>query len=222
MDGNGRGAKRKSLSRSVGHDAGAKAAKRVINYALKHKIPYLTLFAFSSENWRRPKGEVKALFSLLQKYFHKEKKNLTQIDVKVKVLGSRTNLSTDIKSIIKDLEYATKLNKKLTLMVAFNYSSRNEILLAFKSFLQNFSSRKLSISNLNEKTFSSNLMTKGIPDPDLVIRTSGEQRLSNFLLWQSSYSELLFLNTLWPDFTERTFKHALSCYSKRKRRFGRI
>ena len=130
MDGNGRWAKRKSLPRSVGHDAGAKAAKRVINYALKHKIPYLTLFAFSSENWRRPKGEVKALFSLLQKYFYKEKKNLTKIDVKVKVLGSRANLSTSIKSIIKDLEYATRLNKKLTLMVAFNYSSRSEILLA--------------------------------------------------------------------------------------------
>jgi undecaprenyl diphosphate synthase len=120
MDGNGRWAKRKSLPRSVGHDAGAKAAKRVINYALKHKIPYLTLFAFSSENWRRPKGEVKALFSLLQKYFHKEKKNLTQIDVKVKVLGSRTNLPTGIKSIIKDLEYATKKTRPSLLLLAFS------------------------------------------------------------------------------------------------------
>ncbi|WP_037372109.1 isoprenyl transferase [Anaerovorax odorimutans] len=220
MDGNGRWAEKKKLPRIAGHNAGMLAMKEIVKKCSMLDIENLTVYAFSTENWKRSVEEVGGIFKLLVIYIEKELKELHENNVKVKVLGDYKKLPKEaIASIEKTLEI-TKDNTGLCFNIALNYGSRAEILRAFKLISKELSDGKLNIENITEDTISNNLYTKDIPDPDLFIRTSGEKRLSNYLLWQSAYSELVFSDVLWPEFTPEELEKAIMEFQNRKRRFG--
>ncbi len=212
MDGNGRWASKRGLPRTAGHKQGAEAARRVVRLAADFGIEYVTLFGFSSENWSRPETEIKELMSLLRYYLRSETADLHKSGARLKVIGDRSRFDDDIVQLIENAEALTKDNTKINLIIALNYGGRHDILQA---------ARKLGPDG-NEEEFSALTMTAGIPDPDLLIRTSGEKRLSNFLLWQCAYSELFFTDTLWPDFDRADLEQALRDYGQRERRFGAI
>lgn len=216
MDGNGRWAKKNNLPISMGHKAGAEAARTLLVNCLKLNIPYLTLYTFSSENWMRKEEEVNALIELLKIYLVNEIDLLMKHDVRIKVIGEIEKFSPDVQKLIAEVEEKTKKNKKLFLQLALSYGGREEIVKAYKKLLGS----GVRVDNLDEKEFTKYLYTYGVPDPDLLIRTSGEHRISNFLLWQLAYTELYFLKTLWPDFKAAHLKRAIDNFYKRERRYG--
>ena len=217
MDGNNRWTKKHKLRGYIGHEKGIDSIQHCIDTAKLFNIKYLTLFSFSSENWSRPKKEVTFLMNLMRKYLSNKINELMKDKILVRMIGDKSKLPKDIVKKIDYYEKLTSKNKGLNLIFALNYGARNEIIYAIKRILKNFKKEK---ENINEKLISSNLFTKNIPDPDLLIRTSGEKRISNFLLWQIAYTELVFLKVLWPDFKKKHFIEALKQYSKRVRRYG--
>ena len=220
MDGNGRWAKARGLPRVAGHRKGAEAVRRTIVAARDLGIGYVTLFSFSSENWSRPDGEVSELMSLLRFYLRSEIAELHKQGVRLRVIGDRARLSSDINQLIENGEAVTAGNTALTLVLALSYGSRQEIVQTVRKLADRVASGDLRLEDIDESRVSASLLTAGIPDPDLVIRTSGEQRLSNFLLWQSAYAELVFIDTLWPDFTRRDLEDAIKEFHRRERRYG--
>ncbi len=214
MDGNGRWAEKRNQPRLFGHRQGAETLKNVCLSSLDLGVRYLTVYAFSTENWGRPEAEVRALMELLKLYVTKELKTFNKHGIRLKFIGNSETLSADIKKIINDVEEKTKKNTAFTLIVAFNYGARDEILRAHKALFRD------GIEDPDEETFSTYLDTKDFPDPDLVIRTSGEKRISNFLLWQLSYAEFFFIDTLWPDFSSEEMASIVDMYMSRDRRYG--
>lgn len=221
MDGNGRWARKRGNSRVFGHKHGVKAVREVTEAAAELGIEYLTLYAFSTENWSRPKTEVDALMSLLVSTISSETKTLLKNNVRLNAIGSKTTLPGSVQKKLDECIEQTSSNTGLTLTLALSYSSRWEILEAVKGIVADAGSGKFDISGLDDSLFNSYLCTKGMPDPELMIRTSGEQRISNFLLWQLAYSELYFCDILWPDFRREDFYRALLDYQGRERRFGK-
>ena len=220
MDGNGRWAAGRGLPRSAGHKKGAEAVQNAISGAISAGVDYLTLYAFSSENWNRPDDEVKDLMGLLRFYLSKEIKRLHKENIRLQVIGSKKRLADDILKMIDKAESLTADNTRLTLVIALSYGSREEIIDAVKQIADDARNGNLAVDAIDEAAVSERLFTSNIPDPDLIIRTSGEQRLSNFLLWQAAYAEFLFLDAYWPDFSEEMFIDAIQCYAKRDRRYG--
>ena len=212
MDGNGRWGKKKRKSRNYGHLKGVETVKKTVSSCIKLKIPIVTFYVFSSENWKRPKKEITYLFKLIRNYFLNEIENIIKEDIKINILGEINKLSKDIKSILKKTTFLTKKNKKIIVNLAINYGSKNEIISAIKK----------TKKKLNEKNLKLNLYTKNLPDPDILIRTGGHQRLSNFMLWQLAYTELFFLNKLWPDFNSSDLLKIIKKFKKSKRNFGGI
>jgi undecaprenyl diphosphate synthase len=217
MDGNNRWTKKHKLKGFAGHEKGIDSIQNAVDTAKLFNIKFLTLFSFSSENWSRPQKEVKFLMNLLRKYLSNKINKLMKDNVSVKMIGEKKKLPKDIVKKINNYQKLTQKNNGLNLIFALNYGSRNEIIISVRKIINKFIKKKFFI---NEKSISSNLFTKNIPDPDLLIRTSGEKRLSNFLLWQLAYTELVFLDVLWPDFKKKHFLEALNQYSKRVRRYG--
>jgi len=215
MDGNGRWALNRRKSRSYGHQQGLRAIEKIVDYAIKKKIPYLTLFTFSSENWKRPKNEVNFLFKLLENYFKKNLLKVIRNGIKVKIIGDKSKLAGNLRKIIKLAENKTKKNKKISVQLALNYGSKHEIINSLKII----NKKKQKITNEN---FEKNLYTSGLPNPDILIRTGGQRRVSNFLLWQIAYAEIFFVNKMWPDFNKNDFQKILNTFKKIKRSFGRI
>ncbi len=222
MDGNGRWAKLKNRPRTFGHRKGITVVKDVIEYCCKRGINFLTLFAFSSENWQRPQTEVKALMGFLKKYLASELSWLIELGVRFNVIGNIDRLPQDVRDVALNAMEKTAGQKKMILNLALSYGSKEEIIRAVKKICKDVKDGKINIEDLDEKLFSSYLDTSGQPEPDLLIRTSGEYRISNFLLWQIAYTELFFTNTLWPDFTIEELELAIKEYMKRERRFGKI
>ncbi len=222
MDGNGRWAKARGLPRTAGHKRGAESVRAAVQAAGELGVSYLTLFGFSSENWKRPEGEVRDLMGLLRLYLKGEIKSLHKNNVRLRVVGDRARLGKDIVSLIEDGEAKTANNTGLTLVLALSYGSRQEIVSAVRALAQDAADGKISPDQIDEDMVSSRLFTVGIPDPDLLIRTSGEQRISNFLLWQCAYSELVFQDVLWPDFDRQHLEDAIAAYHGRERRFGAL
>ena len=220
MDGNGRWATARGLPRSAGHKRGAESVRKSVKGAILNGVSYLTLFGFSSENWKRPPDEIRDLMGLLRLYLKSEIKDLHKEGVRLLIIGDRVNLDKDIIEIIQSSEEMTKNNTRLTLIIALSYGGRAEILHAAKQIGEEIVQGNLQISDIDEDTLSERLFTKDIPDPDLLIRTSGEQRLSNFLLWQCAYTEFIFVDTLWPDFAEADFESAIKVFQNRERRYG--
>jgi undecaprenyl diphosphate synthase len=220
MDGNGRWAMARGLPRSAGHKRGAESVRKSVKGAILNGVSYLTLFGFSSENWKRPPDEIRDLMGLLRLYLKSEIKDLHKEGVRLLIIGDRGNLDKDIIEIIQSSEEMTKNNTRLTLIIALSYGGRAEILHAAKQIGEEIVQGNLQISDIDEDTLSERLFTKDIPDPDLLIRTSGEQRLSNFLLWQCAYTEFIFVDTLWPDFAEADFESAIKVFQNRERRYG--
>ena len=215
MDGNGRWALNRRKSRNYGHQQGLRTIEKIVDYAIKKKIPYLTLFTFSSENWKRPKNEVNFLFKLLENYFKKNLLKVIRNGIKVKIIGDKSKLARNLRKIIKLVENKTKKNKKISVQLALNYGSKHEIINSLKII----NKKKQKITNEN---FEKNLYTSGLPNPDILIRTGGQRRLSNFLLWQIAYAEIFFVNKMWPDFNKNDFQKILNTFKKIKRSFGRI
>ena len=222
LDGNGRWAKKRLLPRKAGHVAGSQTVEQICEDAWNLGIKYLTVYAFSTENWKRPQDEVDALMKLLRRYLKDCIKRSTKNNMSVRVLGDITPLDEDLKASILELEEVSKDNTGLHFQVALNYGSRDEILRAVQRIAEDVKMGKLESSQITEEKFSSFLDTKGIPDPDLLIRTSGEERLSNFLLWQLADTEFYFTDVLWPDFNKAELEKAIAYYNKRDRRFGGV
>ncbi len=220
MDGNGRWAKRRMLPRSAGHSQGVEAVRRAVSAALEFGIEYLTLYSFSSENWNRPKQEVGYLLDLLRRFANRDVAQLHAQGVRIRIIGERLSLAPDIVSLIEHSENLTRNNSALTLVVAFNYGARDELTRAVQAIARQIGDGTLNPRDVTPAMIEQHLDTRGIPDPDLVIRTSGEQRLSNFLLWQSAYSEFVFIDQAWPDFDRELFAAALRQFMARDRRFG--
>jgi undecaprenyl diphosphate synthase len=222
MDGNGRWAKARGLPRFAGHRRGVEALRRAVRSAIDHDVRYLTIYSFSSENWRRPPDEVAMLMGLLKRYIRNDLADLNRNGVRVRVIGEREGLAADIRALLADAESVTRANAGLTLVVAFNYGSRQEIVAAARRLAEEARRGRISPDAICEEDFAAQLDTADIPDPDLIIRTSGEMRLSNFLLWQAAYAELVFMPVLWPDFDDAAFVAALQEYAARERRFGAV
>jgi undecaprenyl diphosphate synthase len=222
MDGNGRWAARRGLPRIEGHRHGLAALRETVRTALEFGLDYLTVYSFSMENWNRPVQEVADLMALLKRFIRNDLNELHMSGVKVKVIGARANLKADIRALLDEAEDRTKANSRLTLIVAFNYGSRQEIAAAARALAEEVAAGLIKASEIDETLFARHLDTAGIPDPDLIIRTSGEQRLSNFLMWQAAYSEFVFLPMHWPDFDRQAFSAALAEFSARERRFGGV
>jgi undecaprenyl diphosphate synthase len=222
MDGNGRWAKARGLPRVAGHRAGVEALRKTVRAAADMGIGWLTVYAFSSENWSRPKSEVSDLMGLLKLFIRRDLADLHQSGVKVKVIGEREGLSPDIAALLEEAETLTAGNSALNLVIAFNYGGRDEIVRATRRIAEAVARGDLGSDAVTPEVFAGFLDTSGIPDPDLVIRTSGEQRMSNFLPWQAAYSELVFLSCYWPDFTREHLADALRQYAARERRFGGV
>ena len=222
MDGNGRWAKTHNRPRDFGHKKGAKTLEEISLYADKIGILYMTVYAFSTENWNRPNAEVKGLMTLLRHYLKDRTKDAQKDNLKMKVIGNRLGLPEDIQLLINKLEEITQHKTGMTLNIALNYGGRDEIIRGIHKLVADIENSKINGSQINEEVLAGYLDTRGIPDPDLVIRTSGEQRLSNFLTWQTAYSEFYFTDCLWPDFNEEEFDRALEVYNNRDRRFGAI
>ena len=222
MDGNGRWAARRGLPRSAGHKAGVDALRRAVRAAADLGIEYLTIYSFSSENWSRPVVEVSFLLDLLRRFIRQDVAELHHSGVKIKIVGSRDDLEPGMVSLLDDAERLTQENSKLNLVVAFNYGSRQEISRAISAIARKLESGEISRADISPEMISRNLDTAGIPDPDLLIRTGGEQRISNFLLWQCAYTEFVFVDEFWPDFSKEIFVRALEEFRLRDRRFGGI
>ncbi len=222
LDGNGRWAKAKKMPRNYGHTMGAKNVERICKAAHDMGIRYLTLYAFSTENWNRPDSEVSALMTLLDSYLKNCLKTAKKNNMRVRVIGDISRLTEKFQKSIRDLEEASKAYDGLNLQIAINYGSRDEMIRAMRRMLEDCGAGRLTAQELNEERFSRYLDTAEIPDPDLLIRTSGELRLSNYLLWQLAYSEFYFTETPWPDFHEEELRQAVEAYSARDRRYGGI
>jgi len=216
MDGNGRWAKQRALPRSAGHRQGVNTAQKVVEIFIEYEIPYLTLYAFSTENWSRPKGEIDGIFKILEERLEEGIKFAQENDVRICHLGKPDGLPLRLQEKVKHAIELTQSNKRMTVSLAFNYGGRDEIVEAARSLILDC----ISPQDINEKVFSQHLYTAGIPDPDLIIRTGGEMRLSNFLIWQSAYAEIYFTPVLWPDFGKKEIDKALIVYNQRQRRFG--
>lgn len=220
MDGNRRWAKNRNLPVALGHKEGAKTLEKIVRYANKIGIKYITVYAFSTENWKRTEEEVNSLMTLFQNYLDDYSKRADSENIKVKIIGSRENLSNKMIDKIEKCMERTKNNTGITFNIALNYGGRDEIVAAVKEIAQKVKRNEIEIKDITEELISSNLYTKGQPDPDLLIRTSGELRLSNFLPWQLVYTEFLFVDKYWPDFSEADLDEAISVYQKRNRKFG--
>ena len=215
MDGNGRWGLRRGKSRNYGHQQGLKTIEKIVNYSIEKKISFLTLFTFSSENWKRPKNEVNFLFKLLENYF---KKNLSEViskGIRVKIIGDKLKLNSNLRKIINLVEIRTKKNSNISVQIALNYGAKQEIINSLRVI-----NRKKE--RITEKNLEKNLYTRSIPDPDILIRTGGQKRLSNFLLWQLAYTEIFFINKMWPDFSEKDLLRVINKFQKIKRNFGKI
>ena len=222
MDGNGRWAKARNLPRSAGHQAGAAAIEDIMVAAAEKGVGYLTLFSFSSENWHRPPREVEALMNLLRHYLKKEVMTFHQRGARLTVIGQRAELAPDIRDMIDEAEALTRENDKIHLGIALNYGGQADIVQATRQLAEKVQAGYLKAGDIDESLFNQTLMTAGFPPPDLLIRSGGEKRISNFLLWQLAYSEIYFTDKLWPDFSARDFEDALVDYQNRQRRYGRV
>ncbi|WOO36411.1 isoprenyl transferase [Anaerocolumna sp. AGMB13020] len=222
LDGNGRWAKKRMMPRNYGHVQGSKTVENICEEAYNMGVEYLTVYAFSTENWKRPKEEVEALMKLLRSYLKNCQKTSSKNNMKVRVLGELSGLSEEIRKSIYELEEVSSKNTGLNFQVALNYGGRDEIVRAIKKLALDCKENKLEVSNIDAALFSEYLDTRGIPDPDLLIRTSGETRISNFLLWQLAYTEFYFTDTLWPDFNREELRKAIEYYSNRDRKYGGI
>ncbi len=220
MDGNGRWAAERGLPRVEGHRQGVESVRRTVEAAMEQGITHLTLFSFSSENWRRPQQEIHDLFGLLRRFVRRDLAELHKNGVKIRVIGARTNLEDDILRMLDDAVDLTKNNTALNLTIAFNYGGRDEIARAAQRLAEDVRSGTVAPEDITPNLFAAYLDTAGLPDPDLLIRTSGELRLSNFLLWQLAYAEFVFVDVYWPDFTKELFEAAIVEYQRRNRRFG--
>ncbi|MBD20779.1 MAG: di-trans,poly-cis-decaprenylcistransferase [Rhodospirillaceae bacterium] len=220
MDGNGRWAEARNLQRIEGHRKGIETVKEIVKGSIELEIRYLTLYGFSTENWKRPSGEISFLMGQLRFFLRNEIKTLNEHGVRIKFIGYRGSLENDIVDLLQEAEEETKNNNVLHLVVALSYGARQEIAAAARRIATKVLSWHLDAEAINEDTFADYLETFDIPDPDLIIRTSGEQRISNFLLWQSAYAELVFIDTLWPDFSIENLKDALNEFNRRERRYG--
>lgn len=220
MDGNGRWAKARSLPRTQGHRKGMEALRRTIKEAMVLGIEYVTIFSFSSENWNRPADEVQTLMGLLKRFIQRDLADLHRQGVRVVMIGARENVPADILPLIEESEKLTQDNKNITLNVAFNYGARCEITRAVKKLAHEVETGKVHPDDITAQHIADRLDTAGMPDPDLIIRSSGEQRLSNFLLWQAAYTEFVFVDEMWPDFDGTSLRQAISAYQSRERRFG--
>tara|TARA_Y100000590_G_scaffold393273_1_gene471373 strand:+ start:753 stop:1433 length:681 start_codon:yes stop_codon:yes gene_type:complete len=216
MDGNGRWGLKKNKTRNYGHLKGIKTVETVIEESIKNKIPFLTLYTFSTENWKRPESEINFLFDLIRKSLKKKLSKIIKQGIKINVIGSNKGLPSDIKKTVKFIQSKTKKNKTITLNLALNYGSKEEIISAFKRLLTK-KSKKVTINN-----FENQLYTRNVPDPEILIRTGGTKRLSNFLLWQLAYTEIFFVEKLWPDFNEKDFNNIIKKFNSIKRNFGKI
>ena len=222
MDGNGRWALNRKQSRIEGHREGAKIVREITTYCRELEIPNLTLYSFSIQNWKRPVEEINALMELLEEYCVKERDTLMDNDIRFNTIGDLSSLPKSTQAAVNKLIEETKANDKMTLTLALNYGSREEIVHAVQTILEEAKSNDWQNPSLSEEELTQRLFTKDLPDPDLIIRTSGEYRISNFLLWQMAYAELHFTNTMWPDFTRSHFDDALADYANRQRRFGDV
>ena len=215
MDGNGRWALKRGKSRNYGHQQGLKTIEKIVNYSIKKKISYLTLFTFSSENWKRPKNEINFLLKLLENYFKKNLLKVIKNGIRVKIIGNISKLARNLRKIIKLAENKTKKNKTISIQLALNYGSKNEIINSLKNIIK----KKQKITS---KNFEQNLYTAGFPEPNILIRTGGKKRLSNFLLWQMAYTEIFFVDKMWPDFNKNDLQKVLNIFGNIKRNFGKI
>lgn len=222
MDGNGRWAKQRFLPRTLGHTAGVERVRDVVEECIELEIPYLTLYAFSKENWKRPKKEIDVLMKLLSKYLKKETQSLNKNGVKINIMGDIEELPENARIEVEKATKMTKDNEKLVLNLALNYGARQEITQAFKKIYSDLQNETLSIDDIDEDVVNNYLYTNGQPDPDLIIRTSGEQRISNFMLYQAAYSEFDFIEILWPDFDKTEFRKSIIKFQNRTRRYGGI
>ncbi|MFO1114140.1 MAG: isoprenyl transferase [Beijerinckiaceae bacterium] len=222
MDGNGRWAAQRSLPRFEGHRRGVEALRRTVRAAIDLGISWLTVYSFSSENWSRPKDEVRGLMGLLKRFIRNDLADLHANNVRIRVIGERDGLPSDIAPLLTEAEEVTRGNGGLNLVIAFNYGGRQEILAAARALARDAAAGRIDPDDIDADAFERRLSTAGIPDPDLVIRTSGEQRLSNFLPWQAAYSEFVFMPVLWPDFDKGCLAEALDEFARRERRFGGI
>ncbi|MCH5202371.1 MAG: isoprenyl transferase [Oscillospiraceae bacterium] len=222
MDGNGRWAKKRGLPRSAGHSAGAKNFRKIIRYCSDIGIKYLTMYAFSTENWKRPEDEVGALMKLFKQYLEEALRDFKDDTIKLQFIGDTTAFSEEIQSLMKDAVEGSRNRDGMVLNLAMNYGGRSEIVMAAKKLAEKAAKGELSANDITEKMISDSIYTAGQPDPDLIIRPSGEYRTSNFLLWQSAYSEYVIMDKLWPDFSTDDMNFALLEYAKRNRRFGGV
>lgn len=222
LDGNGRWAKSKGMPRNYGHAQGSKNVEKICEVAYKMGVKYLTVYAFSTENWNRPQSEVDALMTLLRNYMKTCLKTAEKNRMKVRVIGDKTRLDDDIRTRIEELEEASKNNDGLNFQIAINYGSRDEMVRAMRKMMKDCEAGNITSDEVTEEVFESYLDTHGIPDPDLLIRTSGELRLSNYLLWQLAYTEFYFTDVPWPDFTKEELEKAIMQYNNRDRRYGKI
>ncbi len=222
MDGNGRWAKQRGLPRAMGHKQGVEAVREVVRAAGELGIEYLTLYSFSTENWARPDTEISELFSLLRLFLRRDLAELHKSNVRLEIIGEREGVPSDLLEMLDDAKKLTARNSGQVLVVAFNYGSRSEIAKAARSLARQVENGEISPDDISEASLAAQLGTKGIPDPDLMIRTSGEKRISNFLLWQLAYTELLFVDCLWPDFGAQELGAAVEAYKNRDRRYGGI
>jgi len=216
MDGNGRWARRQGMPRIMGHYRGAEVAEEIVKACTELGVRYLTLFAFSTENWKRPEEEVRMLFDLIRDYLSSKKKDLMDLGVRLRFIGRRDRVGRDLSRLMDELERDTEGNKGITVILAIDYGGRDDILRAVNKLI------KLEIDNVDEDTFSYFLDLRDVPDPDLLIRTAGEKRISNFLLWHLAYTELYFTDLCWPEFTKEELIRAIEDFSRRKRKFGRV
>jgi undecaprenyl diphosphate synthase len=220
MDGNGRWAHQQGLPRTAGHRRGADSVRTVVEAAAEMGVSYLTLFGFSSENWKRPPAEITDLMGLLRLYLRNELKFLADSGVRLRVIGDRERLAPDIVDLIEHAEQRTSAGQRMTLIIALSYGGRGEIAAAARAMAAKAVAGDIDVANIDEDALASHLFTVDLPDPDLLIRTSGEQRISNFLLWQMAYTEFLFVDTLWPDFGREAFEEAVKAFHGRDRRYG--
>jgi undecaprenyl diphosphate synthase len=220
MDGNGRWAKERGLPRTFGHRQGVEAVRRAVRTAMELKITFLTIFSFSSENWSRPVDEVDDLMGLMKRFIRRDLAELHKAGVSIRIIGERQQVDGELMALIDEAVELTRGNDKLTLVIAFNYGSRGEIAKAARKLAERVAAGEIDAASINVECMADALDTSGIPDPDLLIRTSGEMRLSNFLLWQTAYSEFVFLDCYWPDFDKAAFEGAIREFRLRERRFG--
>jgi undecaprenyl diphosphate synthase len=220
MDGNGRWATQRSLPRTEGHRHGVDAVRRLVRAAIESGTEFLTVFSFSSENWRRPKAEISYLFSLLRRFIRQDVAELHSAGVRIRVIGERDGLDSDIVEMIEECEKITALNSRLNLVVAFNYGGRTEIARTARAIAAKVACGEITPDQVDEACFAAHMYVPDVPEPDMLIRTSGEKRISNYLLWQMAYTELVFVDEHWPDFDAKIYKKALAEYSQRQRRYG--